>query len=60
MKKRVLASILAGVLTVGVLTGCGSKTEEAADTTATEETTEDAAEDKRPMQQQLRPKEPLL
>lgn len=45
MKKRVLASILAGVLTVGVLTGCGSKTEEAADTTATEETTEDAAED---------------
>ena len=43
MKKRVLASILAGVLTVGVLTGCGSKTEEAADTTATEETTEDAA-----------------
>ena len=45
MKKRVLASILVGVLTVGVLTGCGSKTEEAADTTATEETTEDAAED---------------
>lgn len=45
MKKRVLASILAGVLTVGVLTGCGSKTEEATDTTATEETTEDAAED---------------
>ena len=45
MKKRVLASILAGVLTVGVLTDCGSKTEEAADTTATEETTEDAAED---------------
>ena len=45
MKKRVLASILAGVLTVGVLTGCGSKTEEASDTTATEETTEDAAED---------------
>lgn len=45
MKKRVLASILAGVLTVGVLTGCGSKIEEAADTTATEETTEDAAED---------------
>lgn len=45
MKKRVLASILAGVLTVGVLTGCGSKTEEAADTTTTEETTEDAAED---------------
>ena len=46
MKKRVLASILAGVLTVGVLTGCGSKTEEeAADTTAAEETTEDAAED---------------
>ena len=45
MKKRVLASILAGVLTVGVLTGCGSKTEETADTTATEETTEDAAED---------------
>ena len=45
MKKRVLASILAGVLTVGVLTVCGSKTEEAADTTATEETTEDAAED---------------
>ena len=45
MKKRVLASILAGVLTVGVLTGCGSKTEGAADTTATEETTEDAAED---------------
>ena len=45
MKKRVLASILAGVLTVGVLTGCGSKTEEVADTTATEETTEDAAED---------------
>ena len=45
MKKRALASILAGVLTVGVLTGCGSKTEEAADTTATEETTEDAAED---------------
>ena len=45
MKKRVLASILAGVLTAGVLTGCGSKTEEAADTTATEETTEDAAED---------------
>lgn len=45
MKKRVLASILAGVLTVGVLTGCGSKTEEAADTTATDETTEDAAED---------------
>ena len=45
MKKRVLASILAGVLTVGVLTGCGSKTEEAADTTATEETTEDTAED---------------
>ena len=45
MKKRVLASILAGVLTVGVLTGCGSKTEESADTTATEETTEDAAED---------------
>ena len=45
MKKRVLASILAGVLTVGVLTGCGSKTEETADTAATEETTEDAAED---------------
>ena len=45
MKKRVLASILAGVLTVGVLTGCGSKTEETADTTATEGTTEDAAED---------------
>ena len=45
MKKRVLASILAGVLTVGVLTGCGSKTEEAADTTTTEETREDAAED---------------
>ena len=45
MKKRVLASILAGVLTVGVLTGCGSKIEEAADTTAAEETTEDAAED---------------
>ena len=45
MKKRVLASILAGLLTVGVLTGCGSKTEETADTAATEETTEDAAED---------------
>ena len=55
MKKRVLASILAGALTVGVLTGCGSKTEETADTTATEETTEDAAE---LTQQQPSPKEP--
>ena len=45
MKRKVLASVLAGVLAVGVLTGCGSsKTEEnAATTETTEETTEDAA-----------------
>ena len=45
MKRKVLASVLAGVLAVGVLTGCGSsKTEEnAAATEATEETTDDAA-----------------
>ena len=45
MKRKVLASVLAGVLAVGVLTGCGSsKTEEnAAASEATEETTDDAA-----------------
>lgn len=38
MKRKVLASVLAGVLAVGVLTGCGSsKTEEnAAASEATE------------------------
>ena len=47
MKRKVLASVLAGVLAVGVLTGCGSsKTEEnAAASEATEETTDDAAEE---------------
>ena len=42
---KVLASVLAGVLAIGVLTGCGSsKTEEnAAASEATEETTDDAA-----------------
>lgn len=45
MKRKVLASVLAGVLAIGVLTGCGSsKTEEnAAASEATEETTDDAA-----------------
>ena len=45
MKRKVLAGVLAGVLAVGVLTGCGSsKTEEnAAASEATEETTDDAA-----------------
>ena len=45
MKRKVLASVLAGVLAVGVLTGCGSSTteENAAPTEATEETTDDAA-----------------
>ena len=44
MKRKVLASVLAGVLAVGVLTGCGSsKTKEnAAPTETTEETAEDA------------------
>ncbi len=48
MKRKVLAGVLAGVLAVGVLTGCGSsKTEEnAAASETTEETTDDvAAED---------------
>ena len=47
MKRKVLAGVLAGVLAVGVLTGCGSsKTEEnAAASEATEETTDDAAEE---------------
>ena len=45
MKRKVLASVLAGVLAVGVLSGCGSsKTEgNAAASEATEETTDDAA-----------------
>lgn len=45
MKRKVLAGVLAGVLAVGVLTGCGSsKTEEnAAASETTEETTDDAA-----------------
>lgn len=45
MKRKVLAGVLAGVLAVGVLTGCGSsKTEEnVATSEATEETTDDAA-----------------
>ncbi len=45
MKRKVLAGVLAGVLAVGVLTGCGSsKTEEnAAASEAAEETTDDAA-----------------
>ena len=45
MKRKVLASVLAGVPAIGVLTGCGSsKTEEnAAASEATEETTDDAA-----------------
>ena len=45
MKRKVLASVLAGVLAIGVLTGCGSsKTEKnAAASEATEETTDDAA-----------------
>ena len=46
MKRKVLASVLAGVLAVGVLTGCGSSKEEnAAASEATEETTDDAAEE---------------
>ena len=37
MKKRVLTSILVGVLTVGALAGCGSSNEPAADATTTNE-----------------------
>ena len=45
MKRKLLASVLAGVLAVGVLTGCGSsKTEENASASeAAEETADDAA-----------------
>lgn len=49
MKKRVLTSILVGVLTVGALAGCGSSNEPAADATTTNEpaaaATESAAAD---------------
>ena len=52
MKKRVLSSILAGVLAVSVFAGCGSKTEDnsqAADNSTTS-ATEAAAEESKKQQ----------
>ena len=40
MKKRVLSSILAGVLAVSVFAGCGSKTEDNSQSAADNSTTQ--------------------
>ena len=40
MKKRLLASLLAGVMVLGTLAGCGGSQEETTASSETEETTE--------------------